>query len=273
MLNHGSLPGAFDIHFSVRQPGYVGRRIKRQLFRSCASLNGATISRGQTVPPTTVAHCLLLVDAQENRGVQRYAPVCVLLLCRSALGAAHKQKQFCGPRHNQIAGMCLCHEATELARTNSKSLSRALLFPTSSVNAVTKLQVSSAVRHAAGLLGLPLETLTGARRYSSHTFQGHGSHVPRILWYRRIDDSAARPFGFPCCVEVRAALTVGPVPVAGCITGKRSSGGAEANIGSLGKPCSVAGAMLAFGDSNSLPAPVGNTAFLRGGGIGKTVSP
>ena len=67
-------------------------------------------------------------------------------------------------------------------------------LPTSSGNAATKLQVSSTVRQAAGLLGLPLETLTGACRHSSHTFEGHGSHVPRIWWYRRMEDPAARPF-------------------------------------------------------------------------------
>ena len=126
--------------------------------------------------------------------VQRHAPVCVLLLCRSVSGAAHQQDPFCGPSHNQIPGICLCHWATELARTNSKSRSRAPLLPTSSGNAATKLQVSSTVRQAAGLLGLALETLTGACRYSSHTFEGHGSHVPRIWWYRRIEDPAARPF-------------------------------------------------------------------------------
>ena len=223
--------------------------------------------------PTKVAHCLLLVDAQGNRGVQRYAPVCVLLLCRSASGAAHQQDPFCGPSHNQIPGICLCHWAIELARTNSKSRSRALLFPTSSANAATKLQVSRTVRQAAGLLNLPLETLTGDCRHSSHTFQGQGSHVPRILWYRRMEDPAARPLGFPCCLEVQSALTVGPVPVAGCITRKRSSCGAEANIGRQGKPCSVGGATLASGDSNSLQALIGNTAFLCGRGIGKTFSP
>ena len=233
---------------------------------------GATISRGRTMPPTTVAHCLLLVDAQRNRGAQCYAPVCVLLLCRAS-GAAHKQDPLCGPRHNQIPGICLCRWAKELAMTNSKSRSRARLFPTSSANAATKQQVSSTVRQAAGLLGLPLETLTGACRFSSHTFQGHGSDVPRILWYRRMEDPASRPLGFPCCLEVHSALIVGPVPVAGCITGKRSSCGAEANFGRQGKPCSVAGATLASGDSNSLQALIGNTAFLRGRGVGKTVSP
>ena len=76
---------------------------------------------------------------------------CVLLLCRSASGAAHKQDPFCGPSHNQIPGICLCRCAKELARTNSKSRSRGSLFPTSSANAATKLQVSSTVRQAAGL--------------------------------------------------------------------------------------------------------------------------
>ena len=277
ILNHGSLLGAFDIH---------SRRVKRAAARAAAASGspavlalrpsqrlGATISRWRTVPPTTVAHCLLLVDAQGNRGAQRCAPVCVLLVCRSVSGAAHKQDPLCGASHNQIPGICLCHWAKELVRTNCKSRSRAPLFPTSSANAATKLQVSSTVRQAAGLLSLPLETLTGACRYSSHTFQGHGSHAPRILWYRRMEDPAARPLGFQCCLEVHSALTVGPVPVAGCITRKRSSCGAEGNIGRQGKPCSVAGATLASGDSNSLQALIGNTAFLRGPGVWKTVSP
>ena len=48
----------------------------------------------------------------------------------------------------------------------SSPLSSALLFLASCGKVATKMQVSSTVRQAASLLGMPLETLTGARRDS-----------------------------------------------------------------------------------------------------------
>ena len=65
--------------------------------------------------------------------------------------------------------------ATELARTSGKSLASAPLFPASSGNVATKVQVSSAVCQVARLLGMPLETLTGVRRYFGHTFRATGA--------------------------------------------------------------------------------------------------
>ena len=59
--------------------------------------------------------------------------------------------------------------ATEIARTKGKSLCSAQLLPPG--NVATKVQVSSTVRQAASLLGMLLETLTGARRYSCRTFK------------------------------------------------------------------------------------------------------
>ena len=255
ILNHGSLPGAFDIHFRRVKCAAARGRGPPQQASALPFLRFADPSDSVrlSVAGGPYAHCLLLVDAPGNRGAQCYAPVCVLLLCLIASG--------------QIPGICLCHWATELARTNSKSRSRAPLFPTSSANAATKLQVSSTVRKAAGLLGLALETLTGACRYSSHTFEGHGSHVPRILWYGRMEDPAGRPTGFLCCLGyVRLS------PLAQSLSLEASLG---RDLQAVQKQtlAAVAGATLASGDSNSLQALIGNTAFLRGRGITNTVSP
>ena len=68
----------------------------------------------------------------------------------------------------------------------------------SSGNVATKVQVSSTVRQAASLLGMPLDTLTVALRHSGHTFRATGAmnlascgiDVWRILLHGRWGSSA-----------------------------------------------------------------------------------
>ena len=62
---------------------------------------------------------------------------------------------------------------------------------------------SQPLRHAAG------------NADGSTSLLHHWSHVPRILWYRCVDDPVAWPLGLPCCLEVRSTLSICPVLVAG----------------------------------------------------------
>ena len=157
---------------SVRRPEDVGRRCRRQLCRSCASPNTATQwllwSR-----PDRVTHggYSLSPPLREIEVSKRKTPVCVLLKCSGTRGlyggTTRSLECACA---SSLAAFCPVHVlqaqhkwARELARTNGKSLCRAPLFPASSADVVTKVQVSSTVSQAASLLGMPLETLTEAK--------------------------------------------------------------------------------------------------------------
>ena len=104
---------------------------------------------------------------------------------------------------------------TELARTPGRLVSRAPLFPTSSGYVATKVQVSSAVRQAPSLPGLPLETLTGAHRCSGHTFRATRAMylAPCGIDVWRINP-VAWP-GLPCCLEADAGSERGICSIAG----------------------------------------------------------
>ena len=67
-------------------------------------------------------------------------------------------------------------------------------------------------------LGSPLDTPTGALRYSGHNFW---ATVPRVR-QSTCGESSCMAVGAPCRLEIRAALSVGPVSVAGSLTGWRS---------------------------------------------------
>ena len=88
VLNHGSLPGAFDIHFRrVNRAAGGGRGPLQQAsarpFLRFAEFSGSSDSSrsDRAVSP-----------AQGDRGVQRYVPVRVLLEFRGTRGAAHAQE-------------------------------------------------------------------------------------------------------------------------------------------------------------------------------------
>ena len=114
---------------------------------------------------------------------------------------------------SSLTALCLVHVlraqhswAAELARTNRESLSTEPLFPAPSGNVASKVQVSSTVRQVASIFGMPLDTESGAHRYSRHTFRATWGNVPHVLWDRRLENPAAWPLGFQCCPEECGAL-------------------------------------------------------------------
>ena len=172
----------------------MDRRSRRQPCHPYASPNSAT----QYVPPTAVSGC----PGKSVRPTQRRW--CCPQGKVTVLGRAQTRSLECASSR-----YCAQHMwATEFARKNGKSLASGPLFPDSSGNAATKVQVSSTVRQTASLLGMPLETADRSTSPLWPHLEGHWSHVLRILCYRRVENPVARPLGLPRCLEVRPALLV-----------------------------------------------------------------
>ena len=174
VLNHETVPEACDIHF--RRVKRAAARVRGQPEQASAlpflRFNRAQRLGGSTGPdlaasPTAVTHSFLLVDAR--RGLWRptlhcgvspsqvprhtwCCPQTKLTVLATAQGpwSAHVPVRLRDSAFFTCSNKC----ATELDRTNGKSLSSAPLFLASSGNVATKVQVSSALRQAASLIGM-----------------------------------------------------------------------------------------------------------------------
>ena len=110
---------------------------------------------------------------------------------------------------SSLAALCSVHVLHAQHKWASE-LSSSPLFPASSGNSASKVQVTSAVRQAASFLGMPLGTLTGARRHSRRTFRTTGAVYFASCRSPCVEDPGRMAVRVAQDVlEVRAALTVG----------------------------------------------------------------
>ena len=154
---------------SVRQPGDAGRRSYRQPCRSCASPNSATPCDHQSRADRATHDGCSLSPPGGCSGKSRRPTLRSQCVCPSPV----PQRTWCCPQARPIL-----RAKANRARQNEQQIAlQGTAFPKVG-------ECGHQVRQVAGLLGLPPSPL------QPH-LQGHGSQVPRILWWGRMEDPAA----------------------------------------------------------------------------------